>query len=228
MAWICAARVRESRNRSAPPVDVAGLLTFTGGLACVSLMFVEATTAGWTSPLTVAVFVAAVALLTGFVVVESRDIERAMFDIRLFKRPDFVAIVCQPFAVTLGFVVFLAYLPPYLQGVTGRSVLESGLLLLPLTVPVLLMPIVGSMIAARTSLRTVLAAASLCNAAGAFGLLTLHAGTSWLQLAGPLLLTGVGVGLAFGVMDNAAVSTVPVEKAGALKLALNQLTAAEI
>jgi hypothetical protein len=27
----------------------------------------------------------------------------------------------------------------------------------------------------------------------------------------PLLLSGLGVGLAFGVMDNAAVSTVPVE-----------------
>ena len=215
VAWICATRVRESRNPATLPVDIAGLFTFTGGLACVSLMFVEATTAGWTSPFTVTVLVAAVGLLTGFVVVESRDIERAMFDIRLFKRPDFVAIVCQPFAVTLGFVVFLAYLPPYLQGVTGRSVLESGLLLLPMTVPVLIMPIVGSMIAARTSLRTVLAAASLCNAAGAFGLLTLHAGTGWLQLAGPLLLTGVGVGLAFGVMDNAAISTVPLENAGA-------------
>jgi hypothetical protein len=71
------------------------------------------------------------------------------------------------------------------------------------------------MVAARTSLRTVLAVASLCNAAGAFGLLTLNSETTWLQLAGPLLLTGVGVGLAFGVMDNAAVSTVPLENAGA-------------
>jgi predicted MFS family arabinose efflux permease len=157
----------------------------------------------------------AIALLAAFAVIEARDPAHAMFDVRLFRRPDFVAIVTQPFAITLGFVVLLAYLPPYLQGVTGRSVLASGLLLLPLTVPVLVMPVLGAKLAARTSLRAVLLVSALLNATGALTLLTLHAQTSWLELAGPLVLTGAGVGLAFGVMDNAAVSTVPLDRAGA-------------
>jgi hypothetical protein len=62
--------------------------------------------------------------------------------------------------------------------------------------------------------RTVLTGASALIVAGALLLTTLHSNGSWLALALPLLPFGAGVGLAFGVMDNAAVSTVPVENAG--------------
>jgi len=50
---------------------------------------------------------------------------------------------------------------------------------------------------------------------GALLLFTLHGDGGWLGLAVPLLPFGAGVGLAFGVMDNAAVSTVPIENVGA-------------
>ncbi len=89
-----------------------------------------------------------------------------MFDVRLFGKPAFVAVVCQPFTVTLGFVILLVYLPAYLQGAGGRSVAESGLLLLPMTAPVLILPLIAAFIAARTSLRAVLTAASLLIAIG--------------------------------------------------------------
>jgi len=214
-ALLCAHRAPESRNPAAAPLDWPGLTTFTTGLASVSFVFVGATTQGWASAAAVVPLLAAVVLLVAFVVVEARDVRRAMFDVRLFRRADFVAVVCQPFAVTLAFVVLLVYLPPYLQGLTGRDVLSSGLLLVPLTVPVLVTPLLGGWLGARTSLRAVLTLAAVLNAAGCLGLLTLNPHSTWLGLAGPLLLCGLGVGLAFGVMDNAAVSTVPVANAGA-------------
>ena len=214
-ALLCAHRAPESRNPAAAPLDRPGLTTFTAGLASVSFVFVGATTHGWGSPAAVLPLVAAIVLLTAFVLVEARDVRRAMFDVRLFRRADFVAVVCQPFAITLAFVVLLVYLPPYVQGLTGRGVLDTGLLLVPLTLPVLVTPLLGGWLGGRTSLRAVLTLAAVLNAAGCLGLLTLTPHTTWLGLAGPLLLCGLGVGLAFGVMDNAAVSTVPVEHAGA-------------
>ncbi|MEU6587179.1 MFS transporter [Nocardia sp. NPDC046763] len=214
-AWLCATRAPESCNADQPALDVTGLVTFTAGLACLSFAFVQAGAAGWSAPSTLLLLAAAVALVVLFAVVEIHRADRAMFDVRLFRGPEFAAVVCQPFTVTLGFVILLVYLPAYLQGVADRTILASGLLLLPMTAPVLLLPLAAGHLAARTSVRAVLTCASALIAAGALLLTTLHSNGSWLELALPLLPFGAGVGLAFGVMDNAAVSTVPVENAGA-------------
>ena len=213
-ALLCATRAPESRNPVRAALDLAGLVTFTAALTCLSFAFVQAATARWTAPSTLLLLAAVAALLTVFAVIQARLAGRAMLDIRLFRRPEFVAVVCQPFTVTLGFVILLVYLPAYLQGAGGRSTVASGLLLLPMTAPVLILPLPASLLAARTSLRTVLTGASALIVAGALLLATLHSTGSWLALALPLLPFGAGVGLAFGVMDNAAVSTVPVANAG--------------
>ncbi|WP_197084918.1 MFS transporter [Saccharothrix sp. ST-888] len=215
LAWLCATRAPESRNPARPALDLLGLSTFTAGLACLSFAFVRAADAGWTAPSTLLLLVAAPALVVLFAAVEIRLADRAMFDVRLFRRPEFLAVVCQPFTVTLGFVILLIYLPCYLQGVGDRTTSASGLLLLPLTAPVLVLPLIAGRLAARTSVRTVLTGASALIAVGALLLTTLRGDGSWPALALPLLPFGAGVGLAFGVMDNAAVSTVPVENAGA-------------
>ncbi|WP_207709745.1 MFS transporter [Actinomadura macrotermitis] len=214
-AWLCATRAPESRDPARRPLDVAGLTAFTAGLACLSFAFVQASSAGWGAAGTLLPLAAAVALVALFTAVELRRAGRAMFDVRLFRRPEFAAVVCQPFTVTLGFVILLVYLPAYLQGVAGRTVLASGLLLLPMTAPVLLLPLAAGLLAARTSVRAVLTGASALIAVGALLLTTLRGDASWWELALPLLPFGAGVGLAFGVMDNAAVGTVPVENAGA-------------
>ncbi|MFH8381742.1 MFS transporter [Kitasatospora sp. NPDC018058] len=222
-AYLCATRAPESRAPDRPPIDLAGLGCFTAGLAALSFALVRATGAGWAAPSTLLPLVGAAALVVAFVVVELRRPERAMFDVRLFRRPEFLAVVCQPFTVTLGFVVLLVYLPAYLQGVGGLDVLTSGLLLLPLTAPVLLLPLPAGRLAAALSVRTVLTAASALIALGALLLLTVRGDASWTALTVPLLPFGAGVGLAFGVMDDAAVSTVPVERVGAAAGIFNTL-----
>lgn len=213
-AWCLAATVTESRAGIRARPDVPGALSFTAGLACVSYCFVAASTDGWSAMATLCSAGAAVVLITGFALIEARNPERAMFDVRLFTRPAFVAVICQPFALTLVLVVLLAYLPPYLQGIGGRTILESGLALLPLTVPVLVLPAVGAWLVSRVRLRVVLTGSAALVAAGT-GLLTLTPATSISALVAPLLISGTGVGLAFGVLDNAAISTVPVDQAGA-------------
>ena len=190
-----ATRAPESHDAEHPGLDWPGLLTFTAALTVSSVAFVAAGARGWTKPTTLALFGAAIALLVGFAWVELRKGPRAMFDVRLFGQPAFVAVVCQPFTVTLGFVVLLVYLPAYLQGAGGRSITASGLLLLPMTAPVLVLPLVAAFLAARSSLRAVLTAASLLIAIGAALLTTVTDQGSWLMLAAPLLPFGIGVGL---------------------------------
>ena len=85
------------------------------------------------------------------------------------------------------------------------------------------MPFAGSWLAARVSMRAVLTAASCLTAVAALLLVTLRPGAGWAALALPLLPFGLGVGLAFGVMDNAAVSSVPLAQAGVASGIFNTL-----
>jgi EmrB/QacA subfamily drug resistance transporter len=205
--------VVESRDPDAKRVDIGGLVTFTASLFLLALAFVEGPTKGWGSYSALTGLVGFVVFLALFVLVESRQ-QRPMFDLSLFRRPTFIAVVCQPFTITFGFAALLVYLPPYFQGVGGASALASGALLLPLTLPVLLVPFVAGALTARIPLRIMLATSSLLIAVGSLWLVILQPESSWITLVPPLLVFGIGVGSAFGVMDNAAVSVVPKERAG--------------
>lgn len=203
----------ESRDPDATTVDWAGLATFSGSLALLTLFFVEGPVRGWASTPALAAAVGSVLLLVAFVVVELKQ-AKPVFDLSLLKKPSFIVVICQPFTVTFGFVVLLVYLPPYFQGVSGHSALASGALLLPLTLPVLVLPLIAGRVATHIPLRFMLAGSSSLIAGGSLWLTTLQPGGSLAELVGPLALFGIGVGSAFGVMDNAAVSVVPVERAG--------------
>ncbi|OLZ61298.1 MFS transporter [Streptomyces sp. IMTB 2501] len=204
--------IAESRDPGAGRVDWAGLLTFSASLFCVALVFVEGPAHGWTSAEVITSLVLAAAFMALFVVAELR-VARPMFDLTLFRRPTFIVVVCQPFTITFGFVVLLIYLPQYFQGVGSHSATASGALLMPLTLPVLVLPLALSRIADRMPLRVLLALSSVLITVGSLWLLVLRP-DSGAQLIGPLLVFGTGVGSAFGIMDNAAVSVVPPERSG--------------
>jgi EmrB/QacA subfamily drug resistance transporter len=205
-------RVPESRTPTTGPVDWGGAATFSIGLFLMALGFVQGPVSGWGSPLTIGAFVGAALFVALFVVAEKRAVNPT-FDLSLFRRPSFVAVMSQPFTIVFGFVILVVFLPPYLQGVDGYSASAAGALLLPLMVPVFLLPVLVGRFAAKVPLRYLLATSSLLIAAGSLWLLTLEPGMGPVALAGPLLVFGLGVGSAFGVMDNAAVSSVPVEQA---------------
>jgi EmrB/QacA subfamily drug resistance transporter len=205
--------IRESRNSAARGVDWPGLLTFSASLFLLVLALVAGPQQGWSSALALGCFAGSVASMTAFVVAEHRS-RHPMFDLSLFRRPTFVAVISQPFTIVFGFVILVVYLPSYFQGVDGLGATTAGLLLLPLMVPVMALPLLAGAVAARVPVRYLLAVSSVLIAAGVLLLVTLRPHESVLAMAGPLLVFGSGVGVAFGVMDNAAVSVVPVDRAG--------------
>ncbi|MER5762118.1 MFS transporter [Streptomyces sp. NPDC002082] len=207
-------KIKESRDPNATTVDWGGLVTFSGSLFFLALAFVEGGASGWLTAPTLGSLAGFVLFMAAFVLVELR-VARPMFDLSLFRNPTFVVVVCQPFTITFGFVVLLTFLPPYFNGVGGAGNTMSGALLLPLTLPVFILPlVVGRTVAGRVSSRVLLTASSLLITVGSLWLVVLEPGQPWYEIAGPLLVFGLGVGSAFGAMDNAAVSVVPVERAG--------------
>ncbi|MEU4803089.1 MFS transporter [Actinosynnema sp. NPDC023587] len=191
-------------------VDWAGGALFTFGLGALIWVFVEAPVLGVAHPAVLAVVVAAVAGVAGFVRVERRA-AAPMFDLALLGDRAFLGYALVAAAMMGLLVPLLVYLPSYFIDVVGVDPARAGLWMLVLTVPSVLLPGVGAALAKRSP-RLLSTGAVLLASVGVVGLVGIGPdGAPWPAL----LLTGVGVGLTTGVVDGLALSSVPADRVGA-------------
>lgn len=205
--------VPESRNPEPGKFDWPGNITFTLALSLFILVLIEGPQWGWGSPATIGSLIAFAAMLIAFPIVERRS-KSPMFDVSLLVNPRFAAISLVPVALAFGFTAVLMLLPSYFSSVDGAGAGASGLLLMLMTVPTLILPMVGGWLTKHTSNRVILVVSLLLTTAGAAWLTVIQPGSWVLGLAGPLVLIGAGFGLSLGILDGAAVSTVETERAG--------------
>ncbi|WP_262387198.1 MFS transporter [Streptomyces sp. TRM49041] len=222
---VLARRLPESRNPEARRIDKPGVLTFTAALMLLALGFVEGPSEGWTSVATLGSFAGSAVFLAAFVAVELRGAE-PMFDLTLLRSPTFVAIIWQPVSIVFAFAALLVYLPPYFQGAGGAGSTASGAMLLPLTLPVFILPMFSGVLVKRISVRMLLAVGPGVLAVALLLMTLTDPVSNRTGMYAALLLAGIGIGLAFGVMDNAAVSAVPPERAGMASGMFNTLRVA--
>jgi MFS family permease len=213
LVFLTVPMIKVSAVGSGGRADWGGTVTFSGSLFLFIFALIEGPQWGWGSTSIVAALVGSVVLMAAFVIVERRS-SHPMFDIGLFRNGRFVAISLVPVALAFGFTAVLMFLPSYFTAVDNRNAQQVGLLLLLLTAPTLVLPIVAGKLTRWLSTRVILAISLLATAAGAGWLTVLHPGASLLTLAGPLITIGAGFGFSLGVLDGAAISTVEVERAG--------------
>lgn len=196
-----------------PRFDWPGTAAFSLGIALFVLAMVEGPGLGWAHPVVLGSLVGCAVLLAVFTVIERRA-ALPMFDLRLFAERRFLAVCLVPLVLAFSFVALVIVLPPYLTSVTGLSALRIGLVLLLLTGPSLVVPVLTGMVAQKVSQRTLFVLLLAVSAAGAAWLTVIQPGSGTLALAGPLLCLGIGYGISLGIMDNAAVSAVEPERMG--------------
>jgi EmrB/QacA subfamily drug resistance transporter len=211
---LCYWRVEESSDDKAGGLDWPGIIAFTGALACLSYAVIEGGERGWGSNTIVAAIVGAVVLFLAFVWIEM-SVKKPAFDLRLFRIPTFTGIQLVCVLNSITFWVMLVYLPIYFQVVHGMSASSAGLMLMPMTVPLLLFAPLGARLAApeRLGVRGLIA----------FGCGLVAIGFLWLAIAPPaevalwavaFFLLGIGTGLINGELSNVATAVVPPERAG--------------
>ncbi|MEV5383813.1 MFS transporter [Streptomyces sp. NPDC052721] len=206
--------IPESRNSEGARVDWWGTVTFTASLFLLMLGVVQGPQIGWASAEVIALFVGAVLLIALFTVVESRQ-AHPMFDLALFRQSRFLAVCLLPVAIAFGFVCLLVLLPSWFSGANGQSADAAGATMMLLTLPVLVVPLgVNRLVKRGMSTRAVLSLSLLLVALGGAWLTVLHPGIPTWQLAGPLLLIGIGMGFSAGLIDGVAVTSVAPERAG--------------
>ncbi|GAA1594700.1 hypothetical protein GCM10009678_90970 [Actinomadura kijaniata] len=216
-ALAAAPLLEESRRPADAPMDWGGAAAFTLGLSGFAFGVVEGPALGWTHPAVLGAFAACAVLLGVFAVAERRH-PAPLVDLSLLLRPRFAAICSMPFLLAFGFVALTIVLPPYLMATLGMSPGRAGLTLLLLTGPTLVMPPLTSAAVARGATQRTLLVATLLLVAAGTALLALVPGGAGpgalAALAAPLLLIGTGFGVSLAVLDGAALSAVPTDRAG--------------
>jgi EmrB/QacA subfamily drug resistance transporter len=115
-----------------PPLDLPGTATATAGLFALVYGFSNSETHSWTHPVTIVALAAAVVLLTGFAIIESR-VAHPLLPLRVLadrvRGGSYLAIGISGIAM---FAVFL-FLTYYLQQTKGFTPIQTGLAFLPMT-----------------------------------------------------------------------------------------------
>jgi EmrB/QacA subfamily drug resistance transporter len=208
------ATVRESRDETAPRhLDVAGLLTVTGGLALLVYGLVEGPVSGWSSPGVVLALAGAVLLLGTFVAVERRD-RAPLVDLALFRGRAYVGTASVAFVANLAFASAMFFLTLYFQEVRDLTPAATGVAFLAFTVPLAVTSPLAGWSVRRVSPAALMAfgLAVLVASFLVLGAIDVDSGLA-LSLVG-LFLAGIGQAFAFNVSDVAGMDAVAPEKAG--------------
>ena len=203
----------ESRNPQARRLDRAGALWFTAALALLTGGVLQGPETGWSSAAALLPLAAAALSLAAFVAVERR-VGQPLLDLSLFRYPRFVGVQLLAAAPAYAFVVLLVLLPVRFIGVEGMAPLQAGRLMFALSLPMLCVPLLAGWLTRWVSAALLCAAGLLVCALGLLWLGRCGPGTDFAQMAPPLVLIGLGIGLPWGLMDGLAVSVVPSERAG--------------
>ncbi|MFC9227721.1 MFS transporter [Streptomyces decoyicus] len=205
-------------------VDWAGTAAFSGGLFLLMLGTVEGPQWGWGSIGVLGLLAGSVAALAAFVLVERR-VRHPMLNLRLLRNGQFTALCLIPVVATFSFVILLPLLPNYLLVATGASSREAGSIMLLMTLPILVTPLLATRLL-RWGLapRNVFGLSLLCLTVGVAWLASvLEPGVTPVPLAAPLITLGVGLGLNFGLVDGAVLDVVAPESIGTAAGFLNTL-----
>lgn len=197
---------------AAPPFDWGGFLRLTATLCLLLGGMTQLQLNGWPLAWTLAWGVALLALGVSLVRQEVRC-RLPLVDLRHFRVLPFAAAGCVSFVYGFGVWGSAYVLPMFLQVVGARSPLETGLMLLPGGLVMLLMiPVAGRMADARAP-QWVVAGGLLCFAASFMTLaLAADVGKAASTLLIVALITfgrGLGLGMVIPALDATASRTLP-------------------
>jgi MFS family permease len=194
-------------------LDLLGTTTFIIGLTGLVLALSKGALSGWTDPLVLSGFVAAVVFLPLFVVIERRSTS-PMLDLSLFENRMFSAASAAAFINGLTRFALMFLFVFYFQGPQGQSPIMAGLELSPMAIGILVASPIAGIAADRHGSRLLAAFGMLVGAVGLAGMTTLQAHTPYVWSALWLALLGIGSGMFNSPNTAAMMGVVPVHRRG--------------
>jgi MFS family permease len=189
-------------------MDIPGTILLAAALLALLLPLAQGESWGWGDPKTVGLLIAAVVLLTGFVLLQLRA-KSPLVDVRTSARP--AVLLTNIASLFVGFALFATLIgtASYVQAPTasgygfGSSILVGGLCMLPGGIAMLLL----SPVSAKLKPRTALIVGALIIAVG-FASRIVLTGHLWEVILGATI-AGAGTGIAYSAMPGLIMHATP-------------------
>lgn len=195
--------------------DLVGATASTLGMGALVYGIVRSASAGWVDPVTDGAVAIGLVLLAAFIVNE-RFVSQPILPLRLFAHRERSSAYMARMLFLGAMVSFFFFSTQYMQGVLGFSPLEAGIGFLPMTIPTFATSMLVPRLVRKLGNGGVLAGALASSAIGMFWLTRANADSTFLtDVAGPMLLIGIGNGAALGPLTVSGVAGVSSEDAGA-------------
>ncbi len=192
-------------------IDWLGLAALTVGLGGVVLALIQSR--AWSAGATVGLALAGVGALAAFRAIEGR-VREPIVDFALFRNRPYFGASAAAFALVGCYWAVMFFQPQYLQDARGHSPIVAGLMILPVTVPMVFVSPFSGRLIARFGARRLMTAGMACGVAGLLVLTTIDGSSPYGQLLAGYLLFGIALGLVYAPMSTAAMAAMPPEKVG--------------
>lgn len=196
-------------------IDVWGMATLTPALVLGLLATTWAgSTYAWTSPVILGMFAASIVLLVAFVLIELK-VESPLVPLSMLRDPVVALSIAASFLISVAMFGAIVYIPVYAQGAMGVSATDSGAILIPHTLSMMLVGIVIGLLVSRFGrYKAFMLTGGLLLVVG-YGALAMvrFDDTPW-HLVIPMLVTGIGLGMTVQLYTLAVQNAVPQSELG--------------
>jgi EmrB/QacA subfamily drug resistance transporter len=224
------ASTAEQRDEAAAGrIDIPGVITLGLGLAAIVVALVEGKVWGWTSVATVGVFAIGLGLLVAFWFIE-HHVRWPIVEFDLFRNGPYFGASAAGFCLVGCYWALMFLQPQYLQTDLGHGALEAGVLILPVTAPMIAISPLGGRLIALFGVRPLMTVGMALGTAGLVVLAQVDTSSGYGLLFPGYLLFGISLGCVYAPMSTAAMTAMPQAKAGiaAGVLAMNRVLAGAI
>jgi EmrB/QacA subfamily drug resistance transporter len=211
LAIILAFKFKESHGETNPHIDYMGSLLLIGSIATMLLALVRVQTLPLTDITVLPLFIASIVLFISLIKYEKR-VSEPILDIPLLKKSKILSLNIAILLSGLATFTAFTYVPTFAQLVLNTNVQNSGLLLTPLSVTVLITAILGGVLLDKFGAKRMLLLGSPVLSAGLFWLA--YCVTDSISLSIALILIGIGMGFTTSAFQVLMMSFIPRNEEG--------------
>lgn len=202
-------------------VDYLGAITLAAAIVPLLLALVwGGNEFPWSSPVILSLLSAAL-IMTGVFLVVERRAKEPLIPLTLFQDRVFTVAVLIVFLTGIAMFGSIAFIPLFMQGALGTSATNSGVILMPMTLGLVIGSTLSGQIVSRTGRYRYLSMAGLAIATtGIFLLSQMSVHTSRTEAVTNMMIIGFGLGITMPLFVLATQNALPYQMLGVVTAAI--------